>query len=233
MPKSAATIYANGQTYVYMWEATYANCGEPMLDNRDGTTRVYNTALINGQCWMTTNLSLGKSTTTTLTSATTNLNGGLTSYTLAASSSSTMNNDNGSIYISNSTNCSSSSGCYGYYSYRAATAGIGSEAFGGEATSDICAKGWRLPTYSELVSLKNTYTTGDTLNADPFNGVYNGWFGYNDTLKINRNGTRALYWSSLAQDNGYNAYNLSYGSSDAYVSASIKSVGLGIRCVMK
>ena len=74
MPTSAATIYANGEPAIYIYEATFSDCGSNMWDDRDGIERKYTTAKINDLCWMTTNLSLGTNTTVTLTNENTNLN---------------------------------------------------------------------------------------------------------------------------------------------------------------
>ena len=136
---------------LYMWEATYADCGATMRDNRDGAERSYTTAEINGLCWMTTNLSLGKSTTTALTPDTSNVSS--SGYTLPASSTSGFSdNDAENVYNSGSTTCSSTSACYAYYTWKAATAGSTKQY--GVANYDICPKGWRLPNAAEFRTLK-------------------------------------------------------------------------------
>ena len=213
-----------------MWDATSADCGKTMWDNRDDTERSYTTATINGFCWMTTNLALGKDTTTILTNSNTNLNGSLTSYNLPASSTSGFSSVSAqNIYKSGSTTCSSTSACYGYYTYAAATAGTNPSSYGYEAASDICPKGWRLPTSSELTSLKNSYNTGAKLTASPFLGVYAGYY-YNSQLYYG--GSYGYYWSSTANNSSLAGY-LYFASNGANVSYNNKYVGSSIRCVAK
>ena len=94
---------------------------------------------------------------------------------------------------------------------------------------DICPKGWRLPTQAEFTTLKNSYTTGTTLTASPFRGVYSGYYS-NGSFYLG--GSRGYYWSSTAGDNGF-AYDLDYNSSSADVYNGYKSRGYNIRCVAK
>ena len=148
-----------------MQNATLANCGQNMTDSRDTTNpTTYTTALIGGQCWMTTNLNLAGSTAlsaddTDVTSAyissfTTSNNlakSGDTIILPASTTSSGFNIDNYS-YVANSgnasSNCSSAPGCYSYYSWDAATLGSGRTLAtdNTNAEQSICPKGWHLPT---------------------------------------------------------------------------------------
>ena len=227
-PNDAATP----STPLYFQDATSADCGETMYDNRDTDTYknvAYTTATINDLCWMTRNLDLPGGTA--LTSSDTNLNGVTASYALPASSTSGFS-DNATAYVYNSgrTVCSNNSttgSCYSYYSYAAATAGTNPSS--GEADSDICPKGWRLPTSAELTTLTNAYTTGETLAASPFLGVYAGYF-YNDDFYYG--GSNGFYWSSTA-DSDYGADCLGFGSDSALVYRAYKSSGVSIRCVAK
>ena len=225
-------LYAMWTKKLYFQDATLEDCGQTMYDNRgtDAYKNVaYTTATINDLCWMTRNLDLPGGTT--LTSDDTNLT---TSFTLPASSTSGFDNySTAYVYNSDSTNfndtsCGDDDPCYSYYSYTAATAGTNPSS--GAASSDICPKGWRLPTSAELTTLKNTYTTGATLTASPFLGVYTG--NYNDSSFYN-GGSDGYYWSSTANDSS-NAYYLYFNSSSADVrSYGYKHSGHSIRCVMK
>lgn len=208
--------------------ATSADCGKFMYDDR-GTAAyksiTYTTATINGLCWMTRNLDLPGGTT--LTPADSNV---ATNYTLPASGADGFYDYTiAYVYNSNSTICGDNSPCYSYYSYAAATAGTNPSA--SDAASDICPKGWRLPTKAEYDTLIGTYTTGAALTVSPFNGVYagrysSGSFGYG--------GSGGDYWSSTAANKPTSsACYLYFDSSSAGTSCNHKSYGYSIRCVAK
>ncbi len=201
-----------------------------LTDSRD--SKSYTVAKIGSNVWMTKNLDLAGGTTLTAddsnVSAGCNL-GGIDNCTLPASSTSGFS-DNATAYVynSNRTACrSSSSPCYSYYSYAAATAGTNPSS--GEATSDICPKGWRLPTNAEYTALKSTYTTGDTLTASPFYGVYAGGYSSNSFRNGNAYG---YYWSSTAVEASYAFYH-SFTRSSAYVYSGDRRNGYSVRCVAK
>ena len=231
----AGTLTLNGKSSkLWFQNATSAQCGQTMYDNR-GTDAykniAYTTASINGLCWMTRNLDLPGGTT--LTAADSNVSagcnlGGTNNCTLPASSKSGFtDNSTAYVYNSNSTTCTSSSPCYSYYSYVAATAGTNPSS--GEAASDICPKGWRLPTNAEYVALRNTYTTGATITASPFYGVYAGFY-YSGSLYSG--GSVGYHLSSTANDSS-NAYFLSFASSAVNAYNNNKNRGFSVRCVAK
>ncbi len=200
-----------------------------LVDKRD--SRSYTVAKIGNTIWMTKNLDLPGGTT--LTAADSNVT---SNYTLPASSNSGRsfsNNDLAYVYNSNSTTCRSGSPCYSYYSYVAATAGTNPRS--GEATSDICPKGWRLPTNAELTALINTYTTGDALTAAPFYGVYAGYYYYDNVYSNypshGYGGQNGNYWSSYAGTS--NATHLHFYSSYATTAGDEKCIGFSVRCVAK
>ena len=223
----AGTLTLAGfKSKLYMWNATSADCGETMYDNRDGIERAYTTTKIGNLCWMTKNLMLGTSNTVTLYKATTNITAD--TYTLSASSTtgfSTYTAQN--IYNAGDIDCSSSQSCYGYYTFAAATAGTNPTS--GEATSDICPANWRLPTRAECLSLVSSYTTGATLTGSPFLGIYNG--NYHDSA-FYQGGTHGNYWSSTAENN-ISAYGLYFYNTSAGVYSTLRYSGDGIRCVAK
>ena len=149
----------------YMQDATLADCGKTMYDSRDtGRKTEYTTALIGGQCWMTTNLNLAGGTAlsaddTDITSAyissfttSNNLTKSGNTIVLPASSTSGFDTDNYSyVYNSGKTPASDSDcgtpGCYSYYSWDTATVGSGRSitANNTDAPYSICPKGWHLP----------------------------------------------------------------------------------------
>ncbi|MBQ6375890.1 hypothetical protein IJJ37_03110 [Candidatus Saccharibacteria bacterium] len=195
-----------------------------LTDARD--SNAYTVAKIGSLWWMTKNLMLGKSTTTALTSSTSNVSS--SGYTLPASSTSGFSGYTAqNIYVPATTTCSSSSACYGYYTYAAATAG--SNPSSGASSYDICPKGWRLPTQAEFNTLKGTYTTGATLTASPWYGVYSGYYGGGSFYN---GGSFGGYWSSTA-DGSYYAYYLYFDNSSAAVVGNTKNLGFAVRCVAK
>ena len=225
---SDGTLTLTGKSSkLYMWNATSANCGTTMYDNRDGTERAYTTAKIGSLCWMTQNLMLGASSSVTLYKATTNITAN--TYTLPARG--TYGTSTSGQYVwGNNTQCTSSSttACAGYYSYAAATAGTNPSS--GAASSDICPAGWRLPTQAELTTLKNSYTTGATLTKSPFFGVYSG--NYNSS-SFYQGGSGGFYWSSTAYGSEYAHRLYFYASSADVTNSSYKLYGYAIRCVAK
>ena len=216
--------------YYVMQDMTSSICSS-VTDGQSDTLRDargdginYTVAKIDSLCWMTANLALGKSTTMTLTPDDTNIS---SNYTLPARG--TYGTSYSGQYVwGNDTQCTSSSttACAGYYSYAATTAGTNPSS--GAAVSDICPKGWRLPTIAELTALSNTYTTGATLTASPFLGVYAGYY-YNSSFRYG--GSYGYYWSSTA-DNSF-AYRLHFDSSSTDVDSAYKYIGYSIRCVAK
>ncbi len=214
---------------LYMQNATSADCGQVMYDRRgDSNYRAigYTTATINGICWMTRNLDLPGGIE--LNQNNSNLNGSTTSYTLPASSTSGFSvSATISLYNSGSTTCRHDSPCYSYYTYDVATAGTGTSN-GNNAPSDICPKGWRLPTNAEFTSLRNTYSSGSALTASPWLGVYAGVYT-NSTFT--GDGSQGAYWASTGKDSTY-AYVLSY-IGNALVGSRQRYDGLPIRCVAK
>lgn len=189
-----------------------------LKDRRDGNS--YTIVKINGTYWVTQNLDLAGETT--LTSALSNV---ISDYTLPASSSTGFtNNAIAYVYNSSNTTCSSTSSCYGYYSFVAVSAGTGGTSVSsGNVTSDICPKGWR----AEYTTLKNTYTTGATITASPWLGVYAGNRTNNN---FNAGGSAGQYWSSTITGSEYASVFYFY-SNLTNVSDSDKRAGYSVRCI--
>ena len=241
---SAGTLTLRGKQKVYMQNITPDTCPTTrtlVYDARD-EKQYYVQKITYGsttKCWMTTNLDLAGGTA--LYSNTSNVPDGHPStgstpyYTLPASRTSadggvTLDggfNDNAvaDVYNSGSTTCGNNSPCYSYYSYTAATAGTNPSS--GDAQYDICPKGWRLPTQTELTALMTTYTTGATLTAAPFNGVYTGYYYYGSFFN---GGSSGYYWSSTADDVSH-THRLLFYSSTADVTNDSKYLGYPVRCV--
>ncbi|MBR3143654.1 hypothetical protein IKF12_00390 [Candidatus Saccharibacteria bacterium] len=235
---SAGTLTLAGvEPPLYFQDATSADCGKTMYDNR-GTdeykSTAYSTAEINGLCWMTRNLDLPGGTT--LSSADTNVPnnwstttvGFVNGNTLPASSTSGFS-DGDTAYVYNSgrtvcTNNSADGSCYSHYSYAAATAGTNPSS--GDATSDICPRGWRLPTRVEFDALISNF--GTNLTASPFLGVYSGFY-----YESHYNALGGNYLSSTAGGNGavYSMYI--YDGGDSWINYDNKEWGFAVRCVAK
>ena len=228
---SNLSFTANGKTSkLYFQNATSANCGSTMYDNRGVTAYrnvAYTTAMVVGLCWMTRNLDLPGGTTLTPSDSNVTSN-----YTLPTSSTSGFS-DNSMAYVYNSdstnfndTSCGQDNPCYSYYSYAAATAGTNPSS--GEASSDICPKGWRLPTRAELNTLYSSYNTGEKLVAAPFLAVIAGYYNSSSFY----GGWSSNYWSSTANDASH-AYDLYYINAYATVGYTDKYMGDSVRCVAK
>ncbi len=233
-----ATVTVTGKSSkLWFQNATSANCGQTMYDNRgtDAYKNVaYSTATIGSLCWMTRNLDLPGGTK--LSHADTNVPEGYSTTTAgftngdtlpASSTSGFSSSTTAYVYNSNSTTCGNNSPCYSYYSWRAATAGYNSTSSSTPVNYDICPSGWRLPTQAELTTLKNSYSTGAALTGSPFLGVYAGIY-YNS--QFYDGGSYGYYWSSTA-GNSYYAYRLYFDSSDAGVGVNYKVGGYSVRCV--
>ena len=102
---------------------------------------------------------------------------------------------------------------------------------------------WRMPTYQELIDLKNncvwTWTTmygvygfvvtgkGDYAS----NSIFLPCAGYGDGTSRSNYGSRGNYWSSVPYSNYNNAYELSFNSSDPSTSYCGRNYGLSVRPV--
>ena len=127
----------------------------------------------------------------------------------------------------------------GYYNYCAASAG--SYCYGngasegtssGNATEDICPKGWRMPTgdtsgeYQALYNNAsyNTYANYRSALRLPLSGV----FGYGSA---GRQGGYGVFWSSTRRSNGM--FDLYLFTSDVYPSGDdYRYHGYSVRCVL-
>ena len=215
-------------------------------DTRDGNT--YAVGIVNGKCWMLENLRLGSKGPATITSDNTNIKSTTTTINGSSKTQKTGQFDMPGSTSSgfgvydypqiNTSKVTSTGGGYSgatygvYYNYCAATAGTYCASNGSgrsNASSDICPKGWRLPTKAEFDSLVSAYSDAlglyNTLRL-PFSGrFYGSSAGYPDS-----NAT-GFFWASTYYD-GNNMYILYIGSSFKYTDYSNRSVGHSVRCVL-
>ena len=164
MPKSAATLYADGednppglctssltcmQTYTAsLCSANATSQDVTLTDARDGKT--YAVRYINGRCWMVQNLALAKGTT--LTTQLSDRTSG--SYTL-----SNYDFDSGANLWTQSVSHAGTTGKSGtgyWYNYCAASAGyVCSSGSTSNGIMSICPKKWKLPDSDEFSSITN------------------------------------------------------------------------------
>ncbi|MBR2795920.1 hypothetical protein IKE13_02630, partial [Candidatus Saccharibacteria bacterium] len=240
-----------------------------LYDSRD--EKSYTVAkLADGNYWMAANLNLAGGTALSaddtdvdasyISSFTTsnNLTKSDNTIVLPASSQSFNTNNYSYVYNSSSTDCSSSTGCYGYYSWDAATLGSGRSisVANTNASYSICPKGWKLPTTydgsgsaaeatdfralmialggSNSVQTYNSSTTptGATmygkLVAAPYNFLLTGY--YNGDSFYN-GGSRGYYWSATSSSSTY-ARRLYFYSDFVYsASTDLRNYGFSVRCV--
>ena len=203
---------------LYMQDATLADCGKTMYDERDNSD--YTTALINEQCWMTQNLRI----TGTISADLSNFSGNdfnVSQYSLASSDSSYSghcDSTNGYNYA-----CAKDSGRTDYgvwYNYVAASAGtITTDNNSTNATSDICPSGWRLPTNSEF--------SGITSSSSAFSPVYGGYY---DSGTLSLASDEGDWWSSTAAD-ATRRYVLYYYDGGLDTGINGRYYGVYVRCV--
>jgi len=212
-----------------------------LFDNRD--MEAYALAkLKDGNVWMLDNLRLGSTSTMALTAANTNSNG---SYTLPAGITSGFNSfvtaQINVVYKNNTTTGygQGSSKIGVYYNYCAASAGTycyAQNAGTGNASYDICPKGWRLPTggsggeYNTLHNYYNTTQTATEVNSLQYNlsVALSGEFGSTQTGL----GQRSTFYTSTFGDT-QRMDTIPMTSTSVRISGTTSSryFGLSIRCI--
>ena len=166
--------------------ATLLDYRGKVITNDPGTTESpeqYTVSkLADGNCWMTTNLNLGRTGTDgpnedgtiTLTSDDTDL-ATSTTFTLPAADT-TSYTATGNLAKVRLTNTSSTTTNGAYYTWSAAVANTNS--ISTSPTTSICPRNWDLPTdtmYTNL-STKSAYTSSNQTTAQPSNFLINGGF---------------------------------------------------------
>jgi len=229
---------------LYMQNMTASDCtttAKTAYDIRDEEAYLVQ-KLVDGKCWMLDNLRLGGTSAISLTTSNTNI---AKNYTLPASSGGT------NIIVSNYTNAAinadykntvasikygSGSGKIGvYYNYCAATAGTycyASDSGTGNASYDVCPKGWRMPTggssgeYQALYAAYNNMTNFHNAFSTLLSGNVNAG-------SVKNQGGRGYFWSSTYYGPSIMYY---WGVASGNVTSTNtypRSNGYSVRCVLK
>ncbi|MBQ3263761.1 hypothetical protein IJH06_01470, partial [Candidatus Saccharibacteria bacterium] len=220
------TLYAvwnfNTGTLQGAAQSSAASCGANLVDARTGVS--YLTYTISNKCYMEQNLYLP--TGFTLYAGDSNI------YSTAASknqklswttpSSSTMPSNSydtpymvTGTYTDNTYNVTG-----GWYNYCAASAQtVCDNATSENANSDICPKGWRLPSYSEMDNVKGAARSNWKFYAGNY---YSGSLTY---------ASKRSYWWSATVYSAASQYGLNYRSSSLSNGSYDKCYGFFVRCV--
>ena len=209
-------VTAEPRAIIYIQDLTLSDCQSrasdadfTVTDRRDDND--YTVRYINGACWMTQNLRLAGGTALTTSDSNITRNYTLPTTQLAGNSNS---------YTEPQTTISSDTSYGGYYNFCAASAGTVCSQTKTDATQDICPKGWRLPTNSEI--------SGITSYTSAFSPVLSGYYR-NGTL--GDTGSRGYWWSATALSS-YDQHNLYYNGSSLNTNISYsKYRGFSVRCI--
>ncbi|MBR3269972.1 hypothetical protein IKG07_01855 [Candidatus Saccharibacteria bacterium] len=184
-----------------------------LIDARDG--QEYTTAKLNGRLWMTRNLAIGCDgsgstygsgyAAKTLTPADTNI---ITYYNTPIADVSTTSYDEGKL------TCNSTYGAY--YNYAATTAGtITGSSNKNSPVYDICPKGWRMPSYSEVAGIVSYTSQFNPVTGNLYSTGYGYWW------------TTTYYTTTARYLLRYNGSSISTDSN----STTERNKGLYTRCI--
>ena len=204
-----------------------------LQDSRDG--KMYWVGkLPDGNCWMTQNLDLDLSTSTTLTPADTNISSNWTPRTSTTTTISGYNSDTGKSYDAGN---QAYEGSYNendpttahylvgnYYQWSAATAGYTGTS---QSTQSICPKGWTLPSQSQFQQLINSGLSGSNFMNAPYYLLRGGFLNNSSLLSA---GSYGNYWSSTPNGSSY-AYDLYFSSGYVDTNYAYRYGGRSVRCV--
>lgn len=220
-----------------------------LMDSRDSKEHTI-VKLEDGNCWMQENLALSGSRTLTSGDSDVSRNFTLPADTTSWGTNSTSNANAVQVKTGNISLSGWQEGYGNYYSWQAATAGTGSSVMsnGGNATSSICPKGWKLPTggrdassqFQALFGAGGNNLVNGTAAADyqakfekikaipylfPAAGDYNG-------THLDVPDVYGYYWSRTAYNSTY-AYYLSFSVNDFFpgTNNTARYLGFSVRCI--
>lgn len=186
-------------------KSTLVNTGDQVAlrDTRDGS--IYTVKkLADGNVWMTDNLRLIGTTIT-------NQDSNITAASFVVPGNNWGDSLDQTDKRTNPYVLDSGSGKFGvYYNFAAASAGTITGAQNNtDATEDICPKGWRLPTGSEVTGLLTAYdVTADAagvaiMTSAPLNFQLSGSIMWRNANAPGLQGDGGYYWTSTAEDGQY------------------------------
>ena len=205
-----------------------------LMDSRD--SKMYWVGkLPDGNCWMTQNLDLDLSTSTTLTPDNTNIPKNWTPRTSTTTTISGYDySDTGKSYNPGDKYYEGSYSASGpttmhyhvgnYYQWSAATAGYTGTS---QSTQSICPKGWTLPSKSQFQTLTNRELSGSNFMNAPYYLLRGGYLA---NSSLNRAGSGGYYWASTPYGSS-DAYELYVYSGYAYMGDVGRYRGQSVRCM--
>ena len=212
-----------------------------VTDIRDGQQYLVQ-RLADGNCWMIDDLRLGSvPLQNAISSENTNISSG-TSFTMPALSNTMTTNRNnpqasGAVVgqvINHFGNTTGQAGVY--YNYCSATAGtVCNHSDIRNATEDICAAGWRLPTGDsggEQETLFNQFGTVAGMQTGA-SLTYAGWYTTANNGEIKEYETASWTWSSSGKSNN-KAHVMFIGrTKKSFADGAFEYYGENVRCVLK
>ena len=224
----------------YMQEMTPGGCEKTtvgdtkqLIDQRD-SKNYWVTKLSDGNCWMTQNLDLNLSTSTTLTPANTNVSSNWTppvSTRTNNTSSSYWRSDTGQSYDPGNEYYEGTGNAHyhagNYYQYSVASAGCSSKS-GNECQTSICPAGWTLPSNAQFESLENVGLTRYNFYRSPYYFLRSGYL--NSTYGLDDTSTHGFYWSSTTT--GSSSYWFYVHANGIYYDPISNAHGISIRCIV-
>ena len=204
-------------------EASAMSIGESktltdVRDNQDYTV----TKLSDGNVWMTRNLAIGCNGkgsnygSTSVATALTSADSDVASFTTPTASVA-----GATSYTTAKQLCNANYGAY--YNYAAASAGtINTSSSTVEATSSICPKGWKLPTWAEQTAITGYVSQYNPSLGGYTNGANPGYTSYGFWWSATANGGTARH--ALRYYNGHT-------SMDNGASTEERTLGFFVRCI--
>ena len=198
-----------------------------LMDSRDN--KMYWVGkLPDGNCWMTQNLDLDLSTSTTLTPANTNIPSNWTPSTRTSPAIFGYSSDTGKSYNPGDQYYEGTGSEHyhvgNYYQWSAATAGYTGTS---QSTQSICPAGWTLPSQSQFQQLIDSGLPNSNFMNAPY---YLLRGGYLHDRSLDDAGSGGYYWSSTPDGSSY-VYFLFFFSGDIYTTYLYRQYGFPVRCV--
>ena len=241
-PTNIATLYATWNLSMSAIQdvnsATCTTTPQQVYDVRDG--QIYTIQkLADGNCWMLDNLRLGSTTLVQpLSTSNTNMSPSVSYSPIDGTINSYTEPQINTSYANDTvTSYGSGSGKVGvYYNYCAASAGTYCMAEGrgsGDASYDVCPKGWRMPTgkdSGEYHALYLAYSSNVANFKNALSTPLSGYFANNSDISQDSYG---YFWTSTYGGSTL-MYDLAVSSSSVYTQDSYyRNRGISVRCILR